>query len=243
MLYLIGLGLNDETDLTLKGLYAAKKSVCFIETYTNHWHGSLLKLKEIVGKDVIELQRSDLEENSSELLEKAKEHDVAILVPGDPLAATTHANLIIDAKKAGVEYKIIHNSSIFSAIGELGLQLYKFGKTATIPFSGHISSAKNAILANKSVGLHTLLLLDVDKANDKYMSVREGLKMVFDSKAVLGGDKIIVASKIGSENPEIVMDEVSNILKREISTPAVIIVPYFPVHSQEDEFLKILDKK
>ena len=39
MLYLIGLGLNDEKNLTLKGLEIATNCECYAELYTSVWHG------------------------------------------------------------------------------------------------------------------------------------------------------------------------------------------------------------
>ena len=163
MLYIIGLGLNNEKDLTLRAIEIAKKCECFAEFYTSIWKGSLEDLKEIIGKDIKLLKRKDLEENLELLLEKAKQNDIAVFVPGDPLAATTHFNLVFEARRKKIPVKIIHNASIFSAIGETGLQLYKFGKTATIPLNGKLENVKKTIRNNKKLGLHTLLLLDLDK--------------------------------------------------------------------------------
>ena len=50
------------------------------------------------------------------------------------MVATTHSDIILQAKKQGIKTKIIHSSSIFSAIAETGLQIYKFGKTTSIPY-------------------------------------------------------------------------------------------------------------
>ena len=69
MLYLIGLGLHDEKDVSQKAIEIAKKCACYCELYTNKWYGSLEELGNILGKKVELLQRSDLEEN----LKRAKE--------------------------------------------------------------------------------------------------------------------------------------------------------------------------
>ena len=50
-----------------------------------------------------------------------------------PLAATTHFSLIAECKNKDIKTEIIHSSSIFSAVGETGLSLYKFGGTTSIP--------------------------------------------------------------------------------------------------------------
>jgi len=135
MLVLIGLGLFDEKDLSLRGIEEAKKAnKVYIELYTTAWFGDLEKLEEIIGKKIKVLKRKDLEENSGKILEEAKTQDIAIFVGGDPLVATTHSALILEARKRGIKTEVIHNSSIFSAIAETGLHIYKFGSCVTIPF-------------------------------------------------------------------------------------------------------------
>ena len=68
------------------------------------------------------------------MLKKAVENDVAFLVVGDVFSATTHVDLALRARKADVKVHLIHNASILTAVGDTGLSLYKFGKTASIPF-------------------------------------------------------------------------------------------------------------
>ena len=166
MLTIIGLGLWNEKDLTLRAIDAAKQAgKVYIELYTSKWQG-MDRLKDIVGKTVVELKREDLEQNVAKLVEEAKEEDVVLFVPGDPLVATTHLMLIDAARKDGVETKVIHNSSIISAVAETGLHIYKFGATATVPFpektKGKLpESVYDVLKMNKRAGLHTLLLLDI----------------------------------------------------------------------------------
>ena len=50
-LYLIGLGLNDETDITVKGLNAVKKcDYLFLEDYTSKLQVGKDKLEKFYGK-------------------------------------------------------------------------------------------------------------------------------------------------------------------------------------------------
>ena len=52
MLYLIGLGLWDESDISLRAIDALKKcDEVYLETYTNKWLGSVRHLEEIIGKE------------------------------------------------------------------------------------------------------------------------------------------------------------------------------------------------
>lgn len=239
MLYLIGLGLNDERDLTLKAVDVAKKCDCYIEMYTSHWHGSLRNLENIIGKEIKVLKRKDLEEGSEDLIREAREKDVAIFVGGDPLAATTHIDLLINAKNHKVPYKIIHNASIFSAVGECGLQLYKFGKVATIPFTQQLDNVKDTIKKNKKLGLHTMLLLDVDSEVSLYMAVSDALKILTKNRILRNNDRVIAVSKLGSDNLEIKCDSVKWLINRKFETPSAVIVPG-KLHFQEKEFLDSL---
>jgi len=248
MLTLIGLGLHDEKDLTLRGIDAAKAAKkVYAEFYTSYWHGNLKKMEKIVGKKIFVLSRKDLEEEAKKIIEEAKNKKIVLLVQGDPLVATTHITLIQEARKRKVKVKIIHNASIVSAIGETGLHLYKFGPTVTIPFpektKGKLpESLYEVIRENKKRGLHTLCLLDVVAEDKKYMTVQEGLNTLLElenkrKEDVLSEDtEVVVFSDAGGKNSSVVFDKVKNLLKRSFEKPAVIIVPGI-LHFTEREFL------
>ena len=96
MLSLVGLGLFDENDLTLRGIEEAKAAdKVYIELYTSYWHGKMKNLEKIIGKKIGVLQRKDLEDESEKILNEAKKKKIAIFVQGDPLVATTHSALIL----------------------------------------------------------------------------------------------------------------------------------------------------
>jgi len=238
MLYLIGLGLGEERDLTLRAIEIAKKCDCYCELYTSFWHGSIKNLEELIGKKIKILQRRDLEEDLIPFLKKAKERDIALFVPGDPLAATTHSDIVLEAKKRGIPIEVIHNASILSAIGEVGLQLYKYGKVATIPLNGNLENVKTTVRGNRKLGLHTLLLLDLDKELNLYMRVFDALKMLLKKRLVSQKSKVIVFINAG-KNPEIYYDNVKSLMRKRISPPAVIIIPG-KLHFREKEFLEAL---
>ena len=238
MLYLIGLGLHDEKDLTLRAIETAKDCECFIELYTSVWKGSLENLKKMLGKDVQVLKRKDLEENLELFVEKAKKNNIALFVPGDPLAATTHMDVVYEAKRRKIPVKIIHNASIFSAIGEAGLQLYKYGKVATIPFSGKLSNVKETIQANKKLGLHTLLLLDLDLENNIVMKVSEAINILLKSKIVKESDQLIAFSNAGG-NSKVYYESARSLKLKDMESPAVLIIPG-KLHFREKDFLEVL---
>lgn len=249
MLTLIGLGLFDEKDLTLRGLEEAKNSdKVFIELYTGKWYGSLQILEKLVGKKIRELSRKDLEENSKEILEQVKKQNVTIFVQGDPLVATTHSALLLEAKKLGVKTKVIHNASIISAIGETGLHLYKFGPTVTIPFpektKGKIPESVYEIISdNKSRGLHTLCLLDVVAEEKKFMNVEEGIEILLELENKIGrkvftkNSEVVVFSKVGSNNSKIAYGKASEVIKQKFEIPSIIIV-VGKLHFTEREYLE-----
>jgi diphthine methyl ester synthase len=85
MLYLIGLGLADETDITIRGFNAVKKCTrVYLESYTSILHIPKERLETFFGKDVIVADREMVESHADEILHNAQNEDIAFLVVGDP---------------------------------------------------------------------------------------------------------------------------------------------------------------
>lgn len=238
MLYLIGAGLWDEKDLSIRGLEAAKKcQKVYLERYTSLWKGDLKK----IGLKSKDLFRSDMEENLQKLLDEAKKSDIAVFVPGDALIATTHSTIVQEAKKQGIKVEIIHSSSIFSAIGETGLQVYKFGKTATIPYA-ETEAPYKILEENQKIGAHTLFLLDITP--EELMTCGEGLRKLlemevkFKKKLISKETKVVVFCRAGSSEKVLKYDKASNLLNLKC-TLCVIIVPG-KLHFSEKEYLESL---
>jgi diphthine synthase len=246
MLYLIGLGLYDEKDITWRGVDAARScEAVYLERYTSPWRGSVEKLERLIGKSIAELRRSDLEENSKELLGEAKKRDIAVLVPGDPLVATTHASLIIDARKRGIKTAVVHSSSVFSAVAETGLHIYKFGKTTTIAYPEENYSPESpykVLEENLKIGAHTLFLLDVKADQGKYMTVREGidilLKLEKKGKKVFGPKTMCVGvARLGGKT-KIVFKPAGELQKEDMGDPPHILIVPGELHFSEEEYLR-----
>jgi len=239
MLYLIGLGIWDEKDLSLRGVEVCKKSKeVYAELYTSRWGGSLKNLEKLAGKKIRILGRSDLEENSRLLIEKAKTRDIAILFPGDPLSATTHLSLVSEALQEKIPVKIIHSSSIFTAVAECGLSLYNFGKVVSIPTpqkNFQPSCFADSILENKKLGLHTLVLLDIGMPVSQGIDILLGLEKSLKKK--ISGQKIVACSALGSEKQKILYRSAGSLISSDLEPPSVLIIPG-KMHFTEKEFLE-----
>ncbi len=243
MLNLIGLGLNNEKSLTLEGLDILKKSdKIYLETYTSKCSGNIDNLEKIVGKKIHILKRSDLEENSEKILEEAKTKKISILVSGDPLVATTHITLLLEAKRKGIQTRVIHNASIYSSVGETGLHLYKFGATVTLPFPEKTNnqepeSVYKIIQNNMKNGLHTLCLLDLISEKDNYMTPNEGMKILLKSGNFSERNEIIVFGRAGSEEPLIFFGKIKDLLEKDFGEPPFVLIIPGKLHFTEKEYL------
>lgn len=157
MLYMIGLGL-DNNEITQRGLEALETvDEAYAEFYTNTAN---IDLDALPGEIEV-LEREEVEQEDK-ILEAAKEKDIAFLVSGDPLTATTHYDIKHRAEEKGLEVKVVHAPSIFTSIAETGLNVYKFGRTVTLPREGEPESIRKYVEKNDSIGLHSLVLLDID---------------------------------------------------------------------------------
>lgn len=247
----IGLGLYDEKDISVKGLEEIKKcDKVFAEFYTSELFGTNLeKIKKMIGKDFEVLTREEVEEGDK-ILDCAKKHRVAFLVPGDPMVATTHVDLRLRAIKAGIKTRIIHGSSIYTAVaGLLGLQHYKFGRTTTIPYPEKDYfpiSPYEVIRENRKNGLHTLVLLDIQADKNRYMTANEGLKILLKMEEKVGG-KIVtdsalacVVARAGSDRPVVRADEIRELIKIDFGPPLHSIVIPGKLHFMEVEALQLL---
>ncbi|PFX24542.1 Diphthine synthase [Stylophora pistillata] len=200
MLYLVGLGLGDAKDITVKGLEVVKKAdYVFLEAYTsilcvgkdvlvkeNVTFGEELLtglrsiVEEFYGCKIQLADRETVEQNSDLILEHAKEKDVAFLVVGDPFGATTHTDLVLRAHQMNIRYQVIHNASIMNAVGCCGLQLYNFGETVSIVLwtdNWKPDSFYDKIASNRKQGLHTLCLLDIKVKEQSLENLMRGRKV------------------------------------------------------------------
>eukprot|EP01100_Stratorugosa_tubuloviscum_P005745 TRINITY_DN2551_c1_g1_i1.p1 TRINITY_DN2551_c1_g1~~TRINITY_DN2551_c1_g1_i1.p1 ORF type:complete len:276 (-),score=123.11 TRINITY_DN2551_c1_g1_i1:69-896(-) len=265
MLYLIGLGLCDEKDITVKGLEVIKNcSELYLEAYTSILGISKEKLEEFYGKTITIADREFVESGCDIILEKAKTQDIAFLVVGDPFGATTHADLVIRAKDLNVRVRSIHNASILNAIGCCGLQLYTFGQTVSLVFftpNWKPDSFYDRILSNRNSNLHTLCLLDIKVKEQseenllrgrkiyeapRYMTVNQAIEQLLEiedirKQGAYSKDSLCVGiARIGHEDQKIVSGTMQQLLNIDFGSPLhSLIIPAPNLHILEEEMLKI----
>ena len=165
-LLLVGMGPGRISSMTIEAKNAAK-SADFrrYEAYTALWPADeLAKLEEDIG-DIEMVMRPEVE-SPTELLDLAKSHLVALLIVGDPLQATTHVDIQLQALEAGINCIVFHGISITTLVtGAVGLSNYRFGRQTTItyPYGGWVATSPLEVIAvNFFQNQHTLALLDLD---------------------------------------------------------------------------------
>lgn len=235
-LLFIGLGLHDEKGVTLRGLEEARAAdLVFAEFYTSALLGTRLEaIQALIQRPVRSLTREQVEKGT-EILDAARDHRVAFLVPGDPMVATTHVDLRLRAAAAGISTRIIHGVSILTAAaGLLGLQAYKFGRATTVPFPApgfRPTSPLDAILENRRIGLHTLVLLDLQE-DGTFLDPKEALRALLAMAEARGtqefglGALVCVLSRVGSPEAKAQADRVDELMKRDLGPPLhCLVVP------------------
>jgi diphthine synthase len=245
-LTLISIGLTDERDLSLRALEEARKcDTLYAEAYTTILDTDIKRLSATIGRPIEPLPRSAYEEASQQLLSKAEDTNIGILIGGDALSATTHISLLLDARKRGIPTKVIHGSSILTAIAETGLSLYKLGRTVTLPLPEKAppDTVLRTLDENREHGLHTLILLDLDTQADNYLSIQQAITTLLEAERPDTYDEdtlTIGVSRIGWDSAEVKADTALKLKDHAFSGPPQALVVPGDLHFLEAEALKIL---
>ncbi|CAG8488958.1 diphthine synthase [Gigaspora rosea] len=272
MLYIIGLGLCDETDITVKGLEAIKSCErVYLEAYTSILMVPKEKLEKFYGKELIIADREMVESQSDEILLNANSLNIAFLVVGDPFGATTHTDLMIRARELNIPVTVIHNASIMNAIGACGLQLYNFGQTISIPFftdTWKPDSFYDRIKENRDLGLHTLCLLDIKVKEQsienlargkkiyeppRYMTINKAIEQLFEieetrnQKVYTAESLAIGIARLGSStDQQIKVGTLNQLLSQDFGSPLhSLVIVGSRVHILEIDFMRFfaIDKQ
>ncbi|XP_008549215.1 diphthine methyl ester synthase [Microplitis demolitor] len=270
MLYLIGLGLGDATDVTVKGLEIIKKcDDIYLEAYTSILSVGQDVLEKFYGRSIKIADRELVESDESmkEIINTAATKDVAFLVIGDPLGATTHTDLVLRARDQGVQVKVVHNASILNAVGCCGLQLYSYGEVVSIPYwtdTWQPDSFHDKLLGNLQRDLHTLCLLDIkvkeptldslmkkkrEYMPPRFMTVAEAATQLIsiienrrnsNQELVLTEDSLAVGlARVGSDDQRIIACTLKEMSSVDLGPPLhSLVIPAKNLHPLEIDFLK-----
>ncbi|XP_046750969.1 diphthine methyl ester synthase [Diprion similis] len=259
MFYVIGLGLGDAKDVTVKGLEIIRKcDRVYLEAYTSILTVGQETLEKFYGRPVIVADRELVESGADEILAEAEAKNVAFLVVGDPFGATTHTDLVLRARDKGVKVQVVHNASILNAVGCCGLQLYSYGEIVSIPYwteNWEPDSFYDKIATNRERGLHTLCLLDIkvkeptlesilkrkkEYMPPKFMSVAEAadqLLKIVERKIEAGerdlaftGDSLAVGlARVGADDQRIVACSLREMTEMDLGPPLHCLVVTGPI--------------
>jgi diphthine synthase len=263
---MIGIGLGDEKDITIRGLEAIKESeYIYFENYTSKTK-AIQGLEALTKKEFIPANRELVEMKAEEILNKAKKNKVSFLVIGDVFGATTHTDLYLRAKKENILVKIINNTSIINAVGNTGLELYRFGQVTSIVFddAGWMPNTPyNVIKQNKERGLHTLCLLDIKTAEPsiedlkkginkpqppRYMTIKQAITILEKleeknkEKVITPKTYAIGVARIGNENEQIIFGQINEIKEKDFKEPLHSLIIPGKIHDIEMEMLNLHKK-
>lgn len=245
MLYLIGLGLSWK-DLSIKALEALQKcDKVYLEAYTSLADFSKLQLERLVGKKLEALTRKQVEEDQPFFRQGIK--DVALLVYGDPLSATTHFEMLSEARKRKLKVEVIHAPSVLTAVAETGLSLYRFGKTASIPLpekNFQPESFYDILEENQKADAHTLFLLDLKPEKEQFLSIGDALEILFNiarnrnSKLVAEKTMCIGCARLGQPDQKVVYAAARQLQKADFGKPPYCLIIPAKLNFKEEEFLE-----
>jgi diphthine synthase len=265
MLHLIGIGNKKEhVNFEMKEVIS-KCSKVFLEYYTSFYEDSFEELEKFLDKKIVICDRKAIEiEIEEKIIKPAKKEEVAILVLGDPLIATTHTDLLIRCREMKVETKIYSNVSVLNHLARTGLSMYKIGKITSIPFFSKKFMPRTPLmyyLDNHRMGAHSVFLLDLKPDEGKYLGAGEALNFLLDVKKLMldneelldkDGDAldidtdVVVCSRLGYSDERIVYDTIEDVVeidrKEKFKAPLCLIIPG-DMHEMEEKFLEKFKKK
>jgi diphthine synthase len=189
----VGLGPRGPAGLPPAALEAVQSAgAVFADNYTARLPEAAIPfLERLRHGPIVRLGRERLEAGHELLEAAAAAGGAVLLVCGDPMAATTHVALRVEAVRRGLPVRMVFAPSVVHmAFSEAGLQHYKAGRTVSLPFPAKgfaPTSPFEYAAANRAAGLHTLVLLDLHVESGRFMTANEGLAHLQAWAAAQGG--------------------------------------------------------
>lgn len=251
-LIFVGLGLAGLRDVTLRGLDAIRSAdVVMAEFYTSRLVGAgASDLEALCGRPVRILGREDVELHAEQILDEAEKRVVAFLAAGDSLSATTHHDLKLRAEQRQIPTRVVPGVSIFTAApAAAGLQLYKFGRTTTLPFpegTYEPESPYEVIRDNKARGLHTLVLLDLRAEGDRFMKAPEAVRILLEiearrkENAITPSTLVVGLARVGSPDQRVLCAPAKEWPRIELGPPLHTLIVPGALHFMEEAALQRL---
>jgi len=269
MLNIIGTGLYDFDDISLRAKHLIEESdIIYLEYYTSKLkYDSKEQLiddfKKKFNTDLIIAYRKDIENKEEDIMQDAKTQNVTVLVIGDAISATTHTELILNAKQQDIKVNIVHNASVFNGVAVTGLQLYKFGKTASLVFEDTVQGKTwlpetpyKILRQNKSIDAHTLFLLDIniDTDDENFMTIPEAIDILlkldktykdkYDDQSIFNEDTFVIGcARLGNDDYFVKSGKAKDIIKMDFGQPLHCLIVPGTLHFIEEDMLEQYNKK
>lgn len=256
-LTLVGAGLSVDL-ITLRGIKKILEAdIIYVDSYTSVTLGDLRGfLSSQSGKEVMLLSRKDIEEKYLEVLFKPvlEGLKVVLVVPGNPLDATTHAALLSEASKKGIDFEVVPAPGIIpNALTMSGLMIYKMGKIVTItyPKLGIMSEYPYEVIKDNDLrNLHTPLLTEIDLEKGIKMQIKEAIEILLQlenmkREGVLSDSrKAVAVSGLGGDEQRICFGTLKDLMKLPTHEgPHTLIITSPKMHFLEEEVTQIISKK
>jgi diphthine synthase len=206
-----------------------------------------------------------VESQSDDILAEADTKDVAFLVVGDPFSATTHTDLALRCQQHNppIPTRTLPNASILTAVGATGLSLYNFGQTVSMVFftdSWKPDSFYDRVAENSTLGLHTLVLLDIKVKEPNLEALARG-KIVYEAprfmtvaqcasqmieveearkQGVCGNDQLAIGvARLGSDDEKILAGTLEELSQADFGRPLhSLVLCGSTMHEMEWEYAR-----
>ena len=251
-LYLVGLGLS-RAFVTQGALEVLKNSdLVLLDTYTSYSCDISVEWLKSLGINAVPAERKDLENEYLKIIDElGKGVKISIATIGDPIIATTHIALAIEAAKRGHKVKVIPGVSVLCyLLSKTGLSSYKLGRSVTVTFPEILKSEYpyKVIKENDSVNLHTPVFLDI--SGGKMMTAKEAIRILLSleekfKEGVITPDRyVVIGQRLGCNDERVDVLKVSEVEGAELADPPhILLFPSRRLHFVEEEGLEWIRRR